>query len=590
MEKALPQTPEQLIPDRPHLKYIERTLALLESEKGPDGEDINWKDLYEQVGNWESGLELSDKIRNIVMKYLASKIPKLKDKIPSIRSLPEDKILLAVGQGWFENLGEEIGGTRKEVLLAVVANILRKIETRIFKKIFEQATEADFKKLGVPLNMRNLLISLLDISAKSSPLFIRFLAYSQLAQKLQPVNKNEDSENDQDQEIYANPLGQDGKPHTWAELFPHETQFISKRLEQIVENKQEWDNEPNAKEFEEYIRSLRDFFAQTDIEKTQTQYDDMAEKGKKLISTEFPIIISPPTGSYYMPPYVDPELRLSIRTPESAVKEKKFELLQDDIVSALPKLDITEFSEEMKNKVIRSYISVGPHGSGITFNEPAEVDKGFIVLYLNEQINKYDRGLKEFLLLIEGYEEAFGSLPEQLLKERIEEVSQEGTMSHEISHAVYFEDTPEAQRLGPDAEAIIAEVAADSIANGLTSFLINKMEAPNATKQEALATISIPLQVLERSDPDDEYFKAAVYTLNSLLEKGIVVFDGKKIRITDYDRLSEELREGAKKIIKLYRDKEMTPEKAEKWITDNCTANEKLQKVIGFVKNLSFQQ
>ena len=63
MEK-IPQG-DKLIPERPHLRYIEKTLSLLEPDIGPDGQKINWKDLYEKVGPWNSGIELSDKIREV---------------------------------------------------------------------------------------------------------------------------------------------------------------------------------------------------------------------------------------------------------------------------------------------------------------------------------------------------------------------------------------------------------------------------------------------------------------------------------------------------------------------------------------------
>ena len=571
MEKFKQSREDKPIPDSPKLRYIEKTLSFLESDIGPDGQEINWKNLYEKVGSWETGLELSNKARNIVLEYLASRIPRLKEKIPSISHLPEDKIIKAIGQGWFEELGEEIGGTRKEVLLAVLASILRKIETKIYKEIFRQASEEDFKKLGMPATMRNLLISLLDVSAKSSPLFIRFLAYSQIADK-------------PDKPSPIAPLGQDGKPHTLAELFPHETQFISKKLKQITESEQEWGSEPNVQEFREYMMALSDFFSETDTEKAQEQYDRIVEKGERLISTEFPILVSPPTGSYYMPPYADPELRLAIRTPESSAEEEKFKPLQDQMASVLPELGVEEFSEEMRSRVIRSYISIGPHGAGITLNEPAETDKGYIVLYLNEQINKYDRGLKNFLPLVEGYEEVFNTEQEQQLHLLTEELSRDGTMMHEIAHTVYFEDTPEARRLGPDAETVIAEVAADAIANGIESRLISRGDVSHTKEQRAMAAICIPLQVIERSDPDDEYFKAAVFTLNALFEKEIVIFNGQKIKINDYGRLFDELENGSREIIRLYRDEKMSPEKAKKWIRNNCSANTTLQKLIEFIK------
>ena len=97
MEKVLKT--EKLIPPKPHLRYVEKTISLLESDIGPDGEKINWKNLYEKVGPWNSGLELSDEIRDIVREYLLSKFPKIKEKIPSIEDLPDPELLNALSYG-----------------------------------------------------------------------------------------------------------------------------------------------------------------------------------------------------------------------------------------------------------------------------------------------------------------------------------------------------------------------------------------------------------------------------------------------------------------------------------------------------------
>jgi len=291
---------EKILPDRPRLKYIEHTLALLESEKGPDGEEINWKDLYEKVGSWESGLELSDKIRTVVRDYLILKFPKIKERIPSIAELPDQEMLNALANGWFDEIEENVKGKRVEVLLSVLAHILRRIETRIYSKIIEESDEEQLQKLGLQPDLREPLIDMLEASAKSDPLYIRFLAYAQITPQ-PPERANP-----------AAPIGPDGKRHTWAELFPHETQFISKKLEAILKSKDRWQNIQGANEFSKYIDLLMAFFSEIDPKETLQLKVKIEKAYADSITGGFPILISPPTGSYYKEPYLDPELRVSL--------------------------------------------------------------------------------------------------------------------------------------------------------------------------------------------------------------------------------------------------------------------------------------
>src|SRR3989344_6831445 len=182
MLKVFKKIMEKPITNRPRLRNIEDTLILLESEEGPDGEKINWKNLYEKVEPWESGLELSENIRTIVRDYVLSKFTKIKEKIPSIADLPDVEMLNALANGWFEEL-ENIEGTRKQVLLAVLAHITKRIETRIYKQILEKADKEQLSKLGLKENMRELILNTIDTAVKSDPMFIRFLAYSHLSKE-----------------------------------------------------------------------------------------------------------------------------------------------------------------------------------------------------------------------------------------------------------------------------------------------------------------------------------------------------------------------------------------------------------------------
>ena len=203
-----------------------------------------------------------------------------------------------------------------------------------------------------------------------------------------------------------------------------------------------------------------------------------------------------------------------------------------------------------------------------------------IALYLNDQIRAYDKDLKKFLPLVDAPEETFSATPE----EAIEEMSRNDTILHELSHAVYPTQTPEAQRLGPRQESVIAEVAAESIYRGLAEDLVGENKIGSTKEQYIVVTICMPLQIIEQSDPDDEYYKAAVFVLNGLFENGIAEFNGSKIHIKDHVAFFEYFKNNAKEIVSLYEDSEMTEQKAKKWLSKKCKAGPKLQELIDFVK------
>ncbi len=566
MEK-IPET-EKLIPQKPHLRYIEKTLSLLESDIGPDGEEINWKDLYEKVGPWETGLELSEKIREVVRDYLISKLPTLKEKIPSIADLPDVEMLNALANGWFEEL-EEVEGTRKQVLLGVLAHITKRIETRIYKKILKEANEEQLSKLGLKENMRELILNTLDAAVKSDPMFIRFLAYSHLSKE--PPEGVEPS----------TPIGTDGLPHTWAELFPHEAQYIASKLNLLLKEKSEWIQEKGAKEFAEYLEILAKYFFEKDINESDRLRKEMEIAYAKSIEADFPIQIAPPTGSYYKEPYVDPELRVLIHTPDAEEQEVGFKKLQESLASELNKLNVDQFADTTRNMSARSYLSVSAYGASLTYTAAAEMDKS-VTLFLDEQIRHWDKNLERFLPLIQFETDPFADTP----PEKIREMSRSDTMLHEFSHPVYYSDTEEAERLGATQETIIAETSAETIHRGLALEILANGGLDYTREQYIAITICMPLQELKKNNDDkDSYYKAAIYVLNGMFERGIVEFDGSKIKINDKDAVFSHLKDNAKKIISLYENPEMDPQKAKKWIKDNCTAGEKLQKLIDFIKN-----
>ena len=449
-----------------------------------------------------------------------------------------------------------------------MGHITKKIETRIYKKVLEEAGEDEIQKLGLPSNMRQLTIDCLDASVKSDPLFIRFLAYSQLAPK-PPKDANPIA-----------PIGQDGQPHTFPELFPHETQFISKKLSAILENGQLWKNEPGADEFLEYLGYLAQFFSEKDIEKSKELHKKVEKTYGQLISSDFPLIIVPPLEGYYKPPYLDPELKVAIRTPELRSQEERFRSIQEALAGKLDELGVGQFSDDMRKRVIRSFISIGSYGVGITFNAVAQEEPA-IALFINDQIRAYDTNLKKFLPLVNGSEKFFSGVTEQ----RVEEMSREDTILHELSHAVYPTKTPEAKRLGAEQESIIGEIAAESIYRGVIGELINDGEIDYTPEQYAVITLCMPLITIEgSSDTDDEYYKAAVFVLNGLFEKGIVEFNKDKIYIKDQAALFEHFRNNAREILSLYEDPGMTEQRTKNWLSKKRRAGKKLQEVIDFVK------
>jgi len=562
-----PAHPEKIIPETPRLRYIEKTLTLLEPEIDENGKETNWKNLSEKVGPWDSGLELSKEIRNVVREYVLSKFPAIKEKIPSLSELPDDQMLNAVTNGWFEEVGEETGGKRKEVLLAVLAHMARKIEARIYKQIFEKADEEDLKKFGLPSEVRRLAIDCLESSIKADPLFIRYLAYTQLSPKppkdITPTNL----------------AGPDGQTHSFAEMFPHETSFIEIKLASLAENNSEWKNIPGAKEFAEYTKMLAQFYGEKDPTKTADLHQKVLEDYSKLVTTDFPITIVPPVEGYYKPPYIDPELRVVVRTEESKQEEDFFRSLQSGLADNLKDLGVEQFSEQMKQPLIRSYIALGSYGVNLTFVAAAQQEPA-VTLYLDEQIRAYDKNLKDFLPLVDSPEGTFSKTPPK----EIEAMSRNDTMLHEFSHKVYSGETPESKRLGAESAMFFAEATAESIHRALAKEMIAQKKLPYTEDQYVAMSIGMALQSIKGNTPDDEYFQADTFVLNGLFENNIAEFDGSKIQIKNNDAFFQYFKDNAKEIIAIYEDHAMTPTKAKKWLQEKCTPQEKLQTLIEYLR------
>lgn len=564
---------EKLIESEPKLRYIYKSLELLKSERGPTGEEINWRELHAKVKPFENALELSDNIREVVTDYIAQKIPTLKEKIPTIKNLPDKDLIEALTNNWFEKISEETEGERREVLLAVMAHVVRRIETGIYKKILENASEEDLQKMNLKNGTRGLLIELLDASAKADPLFIRFLAMSQLSPK--PPKE-------------AKPLSiflpADNKFHTLASLFPHETQFISKKLTAILENSEAWINEPSAEIFKEYLKMLSGLYSETDTEKAaeiQRQADSLYEK---LVSSGFPIIVTSGTEGYYKEPYIDPELKISLRTPEAEKEREDFKRAQRVLAENLSVLNVSQFAENLKKREILNTVVCGAYGVNLVFNAVAQ-EKPAILIYLNEQLRAYDRNFPKFLEIFTNTAEEFTDLPEEERENLMEQMSRFNTVLHEFSHEVHPDGSPGAQRIGKEPLTIIDEVKADIIYRPLVPNLIESGALKGTKEEWAIAMVASSLQVIkDTSAKDDPYYAAAAFSLNDLFEKGIVVFENDKLTIKDFDSYYQIQESLAKEVIALYEDEKMTETKASKWFKKRCYPNGIIQKIDSFLK------
>src|SRR3989344_7484474 len=241
----------------PKLRYLNKAFAILRApEKTEFGEKESRLDLSEKVKPYENGLEFTNNIRDIVFEFIAKKMPNLKSEVPSLGELGEKELLNALTHNWFAEIGEEVQGSRKEILLATMAHVVKRIENRVTRQILSKASEGNLEKLGLNSSTRDLLNEVLEASIKADPIYIRFMAYSQLSGK--PPEE-------------AGPValhlpGND-KLHTIPELFPHESQFLTKRFSELAERGGDWVNFSGGKTFQKYLEVLGNFYAEKNPEK-----------------------------------------------------------------------------------------------------------------------------------------------------------------------------------------------------------------------------------------------------------------------------------------------------------------------------------
>jgi len=159
-------------------------------------------------------------------------------------------------------------------------------------------------------------------------------------------------------------------------------------------------------------------------------------------------------------------------------------------------------------------------------------------------------------------------------------------MLHEFAHCVYSDDSEEAGRLGRKPLTIIDEVKAEIVHKALVPATIEKGGLSGTDKQWAVALLASSLQILENEPSNSPYYAAAVYSLNDLLENGIVTFENGEVEIKNFVAYQEIMKTLAEETISLYQDPEMTERKAQTWARERCSPNDKVKALKIFLEGM----
>ncbi|MFH1129420.1 MAG: hypothetical protein V1686_01655 [Patescibacteria group bacterium] len=548
---------EKLIDSEPGLKDIYKTLGLL------DGYTEWKKDLPEKVGPWENSLELFENVQRVVLEQIQTKVDAFQGKVSSIQDLPREEIIDTIVNNWPEGI-PEIQGQRREVLLAVAGHVIKHMETRAYQEVINCAEEKDLEKLGLNSELRDVTTKLLDASMRADNLFIRFLAFSRLSPK--------PKEGSLSTKFY---LPGDETAHTINELFDKDAQYLFRKFKEISEMSVEWKKFPGGEIFQKYLIALSESYREKDVNKTDECYRAVSELYKQSTFSDFPILIVPTeyTGGYFKPPYFDPEIKITLRSPE---EEKNLSMCQEVISRQLKEMGHAELAKNVIEKKFTVVNSIGDYGAGLAMKTTAQMGESVGMVFLAEQ-----RKLQNSLAGKKNFKIGNTEKPYSL------RMSFFVTSFHEFCH-FHKDGDPGAKRLGADPGLIINEVKAEQFYRQFLPELI-KAGAIEGTEEEwASAALENSLEELFDKPEGDEYYYAAVYTLNKLFEQGIVVFDFKTgaATITDVDafyKINEEL---SKEVLKLYRDETMNPQKADKWVKNNCKPNKIVKRVSNFIKGI----
>jgi len=535
------------------------------SENG-EVKEIRWLDLYKEIGEFDNSIDLSDKIRDITVKWVENKIPELKENISALGSLSDKQISDAIAKNWFSEV-PEVEGQRREVLLATMASTVRRVETRMWRKKLEQMDEKDLEKMGIDESERDLLIELLKTGSKANPLFVRFLAYSRLTPS---------SSEKADLQKFEVPGSE--KLLSLSEMFPKEAGFLSERFKKLYENSgsQKWSGKFGGEAMVNFLKLMSEIYSKNNTADQLQAFQKQVELASdELIKSGFPIVIIPSTEGVYKERNIDPEIKICLKSKDCIEQDKKFEGAKKVMVDCLRQSRLDNFADSLNKKSTKSLIEVGDFGVNLVFKGVAQESRGTNVLFANEQRRSYDTNFLGYLNLIENSQEAFLGVNDEQKKEMPKMLS----ILHEFSHLHIEEKTEASQRLGPNAEAVLCEVEAESIYRSYFPEIVRQQGVDGTKEQWACAMLAGSLQMLK--DPDS-YSKSAGFTLKSAIDKGAISWSGNQLKINNFDLLFKIQQESAEEVLSLFKNPDITAEKAKMWIDKKCS-DKIIDEIINFV-------
>lgn len=548
------------------LTDLSKAHILLESET----KEESWTNLYKKVQPWQTGIELSDNIRSVVREYIAVKIPDLKNRVPALAGLDYTSIVDALVNNWFEEVSV-VEGTRDEVLLTVMAHVVKRIETYAYKEVLKNANDEDLEYLGLNPNLRDLTVSLLDTAIKVDPLFIRFKTMNFKVRKPRKT---------------AAILLPDSKiPNTFTALFPKESLLLAGRFEKLATKKAPWQKENGGKPFKEYLLELGKLYAEQDPQKAAEQQKKVEMLYDQLLQTDFPIILTPSTTGYIKEPYLDPELKVSLATRDSQEENVKFDLARQAMADSLNVINAEGFQDAIRNTKARGVIAIGSYGVNLTFSAVAQ-ESPQILLYLNEQLRAYDRDFPRYIETIGNSEKEFKNLLIGERQKRMEFMCRMNSILHEYSHSIHPVGPKEIERLGEESLVTIDEMKADSMYRALIPSILDKGGLEGTREQWAIALLASALQEIHDQPKNDPYFSAGVYSLNTLFAEEVVVQRENQFAITDYGKYYDILKRNALELKVLYEKQDTVPEEGKEWLKTHAVPGEQLKKGIALIKSL----
>lgn len=601
-DREVNQIIEETAHPKPKLENIQQVRAALTNDENlPEGQKPEWQRLTipeKSNGETYSLLELNNTVRETVREYIEKRLPQLRD-IPSFeafQNIPDADLLNALTHGWFdpESVSNVVDGEQNRLLLATAEHMVSRIENGVYQRFLTSASQDQLHAMGLTTELRDVMLNTLKVSSRANPLFIRFMGYVMPESTNSPLAE-EGREGDESEAYTGTALFMpEGKgPYDLATLFPKESASLARGFDRIIAESSAWQNTPGADAFIKHLQALSDLHKSNvdgSLPSIKDRQDAVRESYNALLDSGFPIIVTPQMDPGEKPPYIDPEIKVSLRLPKDSAEEQRIGIVKDQMAQTLPELgaDVANFADDLRSLTVHRVVTIGAFGSDLVLRSVAQ-EEGSIILYIDEQERAYGQ---ELAGKIGQYIDTQGiiNLSHPDTQALLSNFSMLETSMHESDHAIYSRESDESQRMGADAPVILDEVKADTLYRALIPHMldlevaqgkITVEEAALQKKQWAITTTGTMMQSLEQG-VESNYYKANIQLLNALLSPqgttppALELHEG-KLRITNFDAFYDTMYSQATDILTLYRK---TPEKANEWIAANCQASDRSKEVL----------